>query len=150
MLNRRATCCARCGTTPTWPTRASWTRACSASAAKIEPTPGDPVYIHRCAGSVTASRPALREQPAQAAVVVTFTVVAVTASFMVAGIGYQIVRGELLRRAESSAVEDVRDTMNRLTLPIGTSDLLSAQRRLGHRRRPAQPRHQPPAAPTAR
>ncbi|WP_066371569.1 sensor histidine kinase [Herbidospora mongoliensis] len=56
--------------------------------------------------------------------VVTFTVVAVTASFMVAGIGYQIVRGELLRRAESSAVEDVRDTMNRLTLPVGTSDLL--------------------------
>ncbi|NAS26716.1 HAMP domain-containing protein [Herbidospora sp. NEAU-GS84] len=56
--------------------------------------------------------------------VVTFTVVAVTASFMVAGIGYQIVRGELLRRTESSAVDDVRDTMDRLTLPIGTSDLL--------------------------
>ncbi|WP_308169967.1 ATP-binding protein [Acrocarpospora catenulata] len=56
--------------------------------------------------------------------VVTFTIVAVTASAMVAGIGYQLVRGELLRRAEISAIEDVRDVLDRLTLPIGTSDLL--------------------------
>ncbi|GAA0407494.1 two-component sensor histidine kinase [Acrocarpospora corrugata] len=56
--------------------------------------------------------------------VVTFTIVAVTASAMVAGIGYQLVRGELLHRAESSAIEDVRDVLDRMTLPIGTSDLL--------------------------
>ncbi|GAA0987607.1 ATP-binding protein [Acrocarpospora macrocephala] len=56
--------------------------------------------------------------------VVTFTIVAVTASVMVAGIGYQLVRGELLHRAESSAIEDVRDVLDRMTLPIGTSDLL--------------------------
>ncbi|GIH28930.1 two-component sensor histidine kinase [Acrocarpospora phusangensis] len=56
--------------------------------------------------------------------VVTFTIVAVTASAMVAGIGYQLVRGELLQRAESGAIEDVRDVLDRMTLPIGTSDLL--------------------------
>jgi two-component system sensor histidine kinase MtrB len=56
--------------------------------------------------------------------VITFTVVAVTASVLVAGIAYQLVRQELLRRTEQSEVADVRNVLERLTLPIGTTDLL--------------------------
>ncbi|HEY9525102.1 MAG TPA: ATP-binding protein [Thermopolyspora sp.] len=56
--------------------------------------------------------------------VITFTMVAVTASVLVAGIAYQLVRQELLRRTEQSEVADVRNVLERLTLPIGTTDLL--------------------------
>ncbi len=56
--------------------------------------------------------------------VITFTVVAVTASVLVAGIAYQLVRQELLRRTEQSEVASVRNVLERLTLPIGTTDLL--------------------------
>jgi two-component system sensor histidine kinase MtrB len=56
--------------------------------------------------------------------VITFTIVAVTASVLVAGIAYQLVRQELLRRAEQSEVADVRNVLERITLPIGTTDLL--------------------------
>ncbi|MBO3752272.1 HAMP domain-containing protein [Streptosporangiaceae bacterium NEAU-GS5] len=55
--------------------------------------------------------------------VVTFTIVAVIASAMVAGIGYQLVRRELLTRATTSAIENLRDGLDRMTLPVGTSDL---------------------------
>jgi membrane peptidoglycan carboxypeptidase len=46
-----------------------------------------------------------------------------TASALVAGIGYQLVRRALLDRAETSAVEDVRDVLQRISLPLGTSDI---------------------------
>ncbi|MCW2878596.1 MAG: histidine kinase [Sphaerisporangium sp.] len=56
--------------------------------------------------------------------VITFILVAVTASALVAGIGYQLVRRALLDRVENSATVDVRDVLQRISLPIGTSDLL--------------------------
>ncbi|GII64495.1 two-component sensor histidine kinase [Sphaerisporangium krabiense] len=56
--------------------------------------------------------------------VITFILVAVTASALVAGIGYQLVRRALLERAENGATVDVRDVLQRISLPIGTSDLL--------------------------
>ncbi|GGK68725.1 two-component sensor histidine kinase [Sphaerisporangium melleum] len=56
--------------------------------------------------------------------VITFVLVAMTASALVAGIGYQLVRRALLDRAETSAVEDVRDVLQRISLPLGTSDLV--------------------------
>ncbi|MFC7384925.1 sensor histidine kinase [Sphaerisporangium rhizosphaerae] len=56
--------------------------------------------------------------------VITFVLVAVTASALVAGIGYQLVRRALLDRAETGAVVDVRDVLQRIALPLGTSDLL--------------------------
>ncbi|MEO3814027.1 ATP-binding protein [Sphaerisporangium sp. B11E5] len=56
--------------------------------------------------------------------IVTFVLVAVTASALVAGIGYQLVRRALLDRAENSATADVRDVLQRVSLPVGTSDLL--------------------------
>ncbi|GII86013.1 two-component sensor histidine kinase [Sphaerisporangium siamense] len=56
--------------------------------------------------------------------VITFILVAVTASALVAGIGYQLVRRALLERAENGATMDVRDVLQRISLPIGTSDLL--------------------------
>ncbi|MFC4587319.1 sensor histidine kinase [Sphaerisporangium corydalis] len=56
--------------------------------------------------------------------VITFILVAVTASALVAGIGYQLVRRALLDRVENGATVDVRDVLQRVSLPIGTSDLL--------------------------
>ncbi|WP_424536273.1 sensor histidine kinase [Sphaerisporangium viridialbum] len=56
--------------------------------------------------------------------VITFVLVAVTASALVAGIGYQLVRRALLDRVESSATVDVKSVLERVSLPIGTSDLL--------------------------
>lgn len=56
--------------------------------------------------------------------IVTFILVAVTASALVAGIGYQLVRRALLDRAENSATADVRDVLQRIPLPVGTPDLL--------------------------
>ncbi|WP_182899913.1 cell wall metabolism sensor histidine kinase WalK [Microbispora sp. H10830] len=60
----------------------------------------------------------------RARLVITFLLVAVTASAMVAGLGYQIVRRGLLERAERGAVADVRETLSRITLPIGASDVV--------------------------
>ena len=60
----------------------------------------------------------------RARLVITFLLVAITASAMVAGLGYQIIRRGLLERAERSAVADVRDTLSRLTLPIGASEVV--------------------------
>jgi two-component system sensor histidine kinase MtrB len=57
--------------------------------------------------------------------VITFTLVAVTASLMVAGLGYQLVRKELIDRAETSAVDDVRDTLSKITFPLGTGEVVS-------------------------
>ncbi|GII77800.1 two-component sensor histidine kinase [Sphaerisporangium rufum] len=59
--------------------------------------------------------------------VITFVLVAVTASALVAGIGYQLVRRALLDRAETTALADVRDVLRRTSLPIGTTDLLWPQ-----------------------
>ncbi|GLW26326.1 sensor histidine kinase [Microbispora triticiradicis] len=56
--------------------------------------------------------------------VITFLLVAVTASAVVTGLGYQIVRRGLLDRAERGAVADVRETLSRTTLPIGVSDVV--------------------------
>ncbi len=56
--------------------------------------------------------------------VFTFTLVAVTASAMVAVLGYQLVRRELLDRAERSAVADVLDSLSKITLPVGASDVV--------------------------
>lgn len=56
--------------------------------------------------------------------VITFTLVAVTASAMVAVLGYQLVRRELLGRAERTAVADVLDTLSKITLPVGVSDVV--------------------------
>ncbi|GAA4565783.1 sensor histidine kinase [Planotetraspora kaengkrachanensis] len=60
----------------------------------------------------------------RARLVITFLLVAVTASAMVAGLGYQLVRRELLDRAERAAVADVRETLSTITLPIGASDVV--------------------------
>ncbi|WP_036332372.1 sensor histidine kinase [Microbispora sp. ATCC PTA-5024] len=60
----------------------------------------------------------------RARLVITFTLVAVTASAMVAGLGYQLVRRELLDRTERSEVADVRDTLSKITLPVGVSDVV--------------------------
>ncbi|MEW9529106.1 ATP-binding protein [Microbispora sp. NPDC049125] len=60
----------------------------------------------------------------RARLVITFTLVAVTASAMVAGLGYQLVRRELLDRTERSAVADVRETLSKIALPVGASDVV--------------------------
>ncbi|MEZ0073451.1 sensor histidine kinase [Planotetraspora sp. GP83] len=60
----------------------------------------------------------------RARLVITFTVVAVTASAMVAGLGYQLVRKELIERAVRGAVADVRDKLSKITLPVGASDVV--------------------------
>ncbi|GII52975.1 two-component sensor histidine kinase [Planotetraspora thailandica] len=56
--------------------------------------------------------------------VITFTLVAITASAMVAGLGYHLVRRELLGRAERTDVADVRDTLSSAVLPIGLGDVV--------------------------
>jgi len=66
----------------------------------------------------------LRPTGLRGRLVITFTVVAVTASVLVAGIAYQLVRQELLRRVEQAEVTDVRNVLERITLPVGTTDLL--------------------------
>ncbi|MBX6381439.1 MAG: HAMP domain-containing histidine kinase [Microbispora sp.] len=60
----------------------------------------------------------------RARLVITFLLVAVTASAMVAGLGYQIIRRGLLDRAERDTVADVRETLSKITLPIGASDVV--------------------------
>ncbi|MFC0862003.1 sensor histidine kinase [Sphaerimonospora cavernae] len=59
----------------------------------------------------------------RARLVITFTLVAVTASFMVAGLGYQLVRREILDRAERVAVAGVRETLSKTTL-VGIGDVV--------------------------
>jgi two-component system sensor histidine kinase MtrB len=51
--------------------------------------------------------------------VITFTLVAVTASALVAGIGYQLVKNALINRTQRAAVSDVARTLEQITLPIG-------------------------------
>ena len=62
----------------------------------------------------------------RARLVITFTLVAISASVMVAGLGYQLVRRELLGRVEQHTVAEVRDTLSTITLPIGTADVVWA------------------------
>ncbi|MEV5411551.1 ATP-binding protein [Thermopolyspora sp. NPDC052614] len=66
----------------------------------------------------------LRPTGLRGRLVITFTVVAVMASVLVASIAYQLVRQELLRRTEHAEVTGVRTVLERITLPIGTTDLL--------------------------
>ncbi|GAA3442240.1 sensor histidine kinase [Planomonospora venezuelensis] len=51
--------------------------------------------------------------------VLTFTLIAVAASALVAGIGYELVKRRVIERAEQVAVADVRDTLTGSRLPIG-------------------------------
>ncbi|GAA3028883.1 HAMP domain-containing sensor histidine kinase [Streptosporangium longisporum] len=51
--------------------------------------------------------------------VFTFTVIAVAASALVAGIGYEFVKSRMIDRAEQVAVSDVRDTLEGIRVPIG-------------------------------
>ncbi|MFF3665165.1 ATP-binding protein [Microtetraspora malaysiensis] len=56
--------------------------------------------------------------------VVTFLLVAITASAAVAGLGYQLVGRELLDRVERTSISDVRETLSRVSLPVGASDVV--------------------------
>ncbi|WP_449066197.1 ATP-binding protein [Planomonospora algeriensis] len=51
--------------------------------------------------------------------VIAFTVIAVTASALVAGIGYELVKNRVIERAEEVAVADVRETLQGTRVPIG-------------------------------
>ncbi|GAA3094843.1 sensor histidine kinase [Streptosporangium carneum] len=51
--------------------------------------------------------------------VITFTLIAVTASALVAGIGYELVKTRVIERAEEVAVSDMRDTLEGIRVPIG-------------------------------
>ena len=51
--------------------------------------------------------------------VITFTLVAVTASALVAAIGYQLVKGSLIHRTERAAVLDVTRTLEQIAVPVG-------------------------------
>ncbi|GHE29716.1 two-component sensor histidine kinase [Streptosporangium violaceochromogenes] len=51
--------------------------------------------------------------------VITFTLIAVTASALVAVIGYELVKNRLVGRAEQVAVNEVRDTLEGIRVPIG-------------------------------
>ncbi|MFF5206699.1 ATP-binding protein [Streptosporangium sp. NPDC000396] len=51
--------------------------------------------------------------------ILTFTLIAVAASSLVAGIGYELVKRRVLDLAEQVAVNDVRDTLEGIRVPIG-------------------------------
>ncbi|WP_436761791.1 ATP-binding protein [Streptosporangium sp. V21-05] len=51
--------------------------------------------------------------------VITFTLIAVTASAVVAVIGYEFVKNSMIRRAEHVAVSEVRDILEGSRLPVG-------------------------------
>lgn len=51
--------------------------------------------------------------------VITFTLIAVTASALVAGIGYELVKRRVIDLAEKVAVSEVRDTLEGIRVPIG-------------------------------
>ncbi|MEV7012459.1 HAMP domain-containing sensor histidine kinase [Streptosporangium sp. NPDC051022] len=50
--------------------------------------------------------------------VITITLIAVSASALVAGIGYELVKTRVISRAEQVAVNDVRDTLEGIKVPI--------------------------------
>ncbi|WP_433498002.1 sensor histidine kinase [Sphaerimonospora sp. CA-214678] len=60
----------------------------------------------------------------RARLVITFMLVAATASIMVAGLGYQLVRQEILERTERAAVADVRETLPKIKLPVGIGEII--------------------------
>ena len=93
VLNR-ATCCGPSGTTPTWPTPGWWTPASSGSAPRSRPCPPSRVHPHGARASATGSarREAGCPTGLRGRLVITFTLVAVTASSLVAGIGYELVK----------------------------------------------------------
>ncbi|SDQ47246.1 two-component system, OmpR family, sensor histidine kinase MtrB [Thermostaphylospora chromogena] len=64
--------------------------------------------------ALTRVRTGLRER-----LVITFILVAVAASALVAGIGYQLVKSSLIARTERAAVSDVTRTLEQISLPIG-------------------------------
>lgn len=51
--------------------------------------------------------------------VITFTLIAVTASAVVAGIGYEFVKSRMIGRAEQVAVSNVRDILEGSRVPVG-------------------------------
>ncbi|MFC4058381.1 ATP-binding protein [Planomonospora corallina] len=51
--------------------------------------------------------------------VIAFTLIAVAASALVAGIGYELVKNRVIERAEETAVAEVRGTLTGTRLPIG-------------------------------
>ncbi|WP_326644771.1 HAMP domain-containing histidine kinase [Streptosporangium sp. NBC_01755] len=51
--------------------------------------------------------------------VITFTLIAVAASSLVAGIGYELVKSRMIGRAEQVAVNGVRDVLEGIRVPIG-------------------------------
>ncbi|GAA4223098.1 two-component system sensor histidine kinase MtrB [Streptosporangium album] len=51
--------------------------------------------------------------------IITFTLIAVTASALVAGIGYELVKRRVIDLAENVAVSEVRDTLEGIRVPIG-------------------------------
>lgn len=55
----------------------------------------------------------------RARLVITFTLVAVAASVMVATIGFELAKAALVKRAEDSAVDLVTRELGRITFPVG-------------------------------
>ncbi|WP_169729352.1 sensor histidine kinase [Thermoactinospora rubra] len=55
----------------------------------------------------------------RARLVITFTVVAVTASVLVAGIGFELAKTALVKRTEGTAVELMRRELEQITFPVG-------------------------------
>ena len=55
----------------------------------------------------------------RARLVITFTLVAVTASVLVATIGFELAKAALVKRAEDSATDLVARELNRISFPIG-------------------------------
>ncbi|SDJ54226.1 two-component system, OmpR family, sensor histidine kinase MtrB [Nonomuraea maritima] len=56
----------------------------------------------------------------RARLVITFTLVAVTATLVVAGIGYELAKSALVTRAESTAIDLVTRQLSGITFPVGT------------------------------
>jgi two-component system sensor histidine kinase MtrB len=52
--------------------------------------------------------------------VITFTLVAVAASVMVATIGYELAKAALIKRAEDTSIDLVTRELGRITFPVGT------------------------------
>ncbi len=55
----------------------------------------------------------------RARLIITFTLVAVTASVLVATIGFELAKGALIKRTEDSAVDLVTRQLNQVSFPIG-------------------------------
>jgi two-component system sensor histidine kinase MtrB len=56
----------------------------------------------------------------RARLVITFTLVAVTASFLVATIGFELAKSALIKRAEDTSIDLVTRELGRITFPVGT------------------------------